>query len=250
WHEVGAWPSRPHASKAAAGTPALPRRCPGCAVLYNYSALRLIREKIVNRLLLLLLLALAMGTTNIAGAAEPFTLTSGDRVVFLGNTLIEREQRDGYWETALTRRFPKAAVTFRNLGWSGDTVWGDARAGFGTRADGFKHLKEHVLALKPSVLIVAYGGNEAFDGPAALPRFVEGLNALLDALSPTKAPLVLLSPLRQEDLGRPLPNPQAHNKDARLYADAIREVAKKRSGLFVDLFELVSDGATAKPPAP
>jgi lysophospholipase L1-like esterase len=196
---------------------------------------------------------LALALLPAWAAADPavsFTLADGDRVVFLGNTFIEREQRDGYWETALTRRFPKVNVTFRNLGWSGDNVWGDARAGFGSRADGFRHLKEHVLALEPTVLILGYGGNEAFDGPAGLPNFVKGLNTLLDALASAKARLVFLSPLRQEDLGRPLPNPDAHNKDLQMYADAIRDVAKKRGGLFVDLYDLIPDGAKATPPAP
>jgi lysophospholipase L1-like esterase len=185
-----------------------------------------------------------------APAAGPFTLADGDRVVLLGSTLIEREQRDGYWETALTRRFPRASVIFRNLGWSGDTVWGEARAGFGTAADGFRHLKEHVLALKPTVLVIAYGTNESFDGAAGLPRFVAGLGTLLDALAPARARVVLLSPLRQEDLGRPLPDPAAHNKDLRLYADAVRDVARKRGHLFVDLYQLLGDGASAEPPAP
>jgi len=66
-----------------------------------------------------------------AGAAEPFEFKDGDRVVLLGNTLIEREQRYGYWETALTALHPNKDITFRNLGWSGDTVWGEARARFG-----------------------------------------------------------------------------------------------------------------------
>jgi lysophospholipase L1-like esterase len=186
----------------------------------------------------------------VADTAPPFAVADGDRVVFLGNTLLEREQRYGYWEAALTRRFPKAAVTFRNLGWCGDNVWGDARAGFGTRADGFRQLKEHVLALKPTVLVIAYGGNESFDGTAGLPRFVAGLNTLLDTLAPAKARLVLLGPPRQEDLGRPLPDPTAHNKDLRLYADAIRDVAAKRGGVFADLYDLLPDGAKATPPTP
>ena len=146
-------------------------------------------------------------------AAEPFELKDGDRVVFVGATLIEREQRYGYWEAALTSRWPDRNVTFRNLGWSGDTVWGDARASFGTRADGFKALKDHVFALNPTVIVLGYGGNEAFDGAAGLPAFVDGLNVLLDTLAPTKARMVLLAPLREEDLGRPLPDPAAHNKD-------------------------------------
>ncbi len=40
------------------------------------------------------------------------------------------------------------------------------------------------------------------------------------ALAPTRARIVLLSPLRHEDLGRPLPDPAEHNKNLRLYRDA------------------------------
>jgi lysophospholipase L1-like esterase len=174
-----------------------------------------------------------------ARAADAFALRDGDRVVLVGNTLIEREQRYGYWETALTRRYPDKSISFRNLGWSGDTVFGDARAGFGTQADGFRHLKEHVLALNPTVLIIGYGANESFEGSKGLPRFVKGLESLLDAFAPTKARIVLLSPLKQENLGRPLPDPKEQNKNLRLYADVIRDVAKKRGHFFVDLYDLL-----------
>src|SRR5438270_8922814 len=134
-----------------------------------------------------------------ASAAAPFELVDGDRVVLLGNTLIEREQRYGYWETLLTIRYPHRRIQFRNLGWSGDTVFGDARAGFGTTADGFRHLKEHVLALKPTVIFIGYGLDESFEGQAGLPRFLEGLGVLLDTLAATKARIVLLSPLCHEN---------------------------------------------------
>lgn len=184
-------------------------------------------------------------------AAWPLGEREADQVVFLGNTLIEREQRHGYWEAALTARYPTRKITFRNLGWSGDTVFGDARAGFGSTADGFRHLRDHVLVVKPSVLIIGYGINESFAGPAGLPKFVKGLETLLDAVGPAKAKdVILLSPLRQEDLGRPLPDPSAQNKNLRLYADAIRDVAKKRELAFVDLYDLLPDGNSLTPPAP
>ncbi len=80
-----------------------------------------------------LLFLLSLVLPGSARAAEPFELKDGDRVVFVGSTLIEREQRYGYWEAALTRRWPDRNITFRNLGWSGDTVWGDARASFDSR---------------------------------------------------------------------------------------------------------------------
>ncbi len=180
-----------------------------------------------------------------AAGPGPVELAAGDTVVFIGSALVEREQRSGYWEAALTAHLAGKPVRFRNLGWSGDTVFGEAQAGFGSPADGFRHLKDHTLGLKPAVIVVGYGTNESFDGPDGLPRFVRGLDALLDALAPSKARLVLLSPLKQEDLGRPLPYPAAQNKNLRLYADAIRQVAAKRQARYVDLFDLPAPDAAS-----
>jgi lysophospholipase L1-like esterase len=176
-----------------------------------------------------------------ARASDPFALADGDRVVFVGSTLIEREQRYGYWETMLTSHFPDKNITFRNLGWSGDTVFGDARAGFETQAEGYRRLTEHVLALKPTVIFIGYGTNESFEGEAGLSKFVEGFNKLLDDLAPAKARIVLLSPLKHEDLGRPRPDPGEANKNLRLYCDAIRKIADKRQCRFVNLYELVGE---------
>src|SRR5260221_13367356 len=66
-------------------------------------------------------------------AAHSFTraqpkldLVDGDRIVFVGSTLIEREQQAGYIETMLVSRFPGKHLMFRNVGYSGDTVSGEA----------------------------------------------------------------------------------------------------------------------------
>ena len=165
-------------------------------------------------------------------AAPPFTLKDGDRVVWIGNTLAEREQRYGYWEAALLARFPDKGITFRNLGGSGDTVLGDARAGFDTPAQGFQRLVGLTLELKPTVILVSYGTNEAFAGPAGLPGFVKGLDRLLDALTPARAEIVLVSPIGYET-----PNPTLPSRDADLkaYAAAIGDVAARRNLRFADL---------------
>jgi lysophospholipase L1-like esterase len=199
----------------------------------------------VPRTFAILLVALAPAVTS---AADAFTLKDGDRVVLIGSTLIEREQRYGYWEEALTERYP--GVTFRNLGWSGDTVFGEARASFDPAAVGYKRLVEHALAVKPTVLLVGYGTNESFTGAGGLPKFTRQLEKLLDDLASTKARVVLLSPVRHEDLGRPLPDPTPQNKNIRLYADALRKVAEKRGCGYVDLYDLLGDGTRAEPLAP
>jgi hypothetical protein len=59
-----------------------------------------------------------------------FELKDGDRVVFIGDTLIERERLHGEIEFVLTTHFPDRNVTFRNLGWSADTPEGQSRVGF------------------------------------------------------------------------------------------------------------------------
>jgi lysophospholipase L1-like esterase len=181
-------------------------------------------------------------------SADPLALNDGDRVVFLGNTLIEREQHYGWWELALTARFAGKSVSFRNLGWDGDTVFGQARVGYAyTRthspdvAVAYKHLVDHTLSLKPTVILMAFGRNESFEGPKGLEAFTKQLNRLLDDLSASKARVILLSPLRQGTVPPPLPSPAKANKNLRLYADAIATVAKERKLTFVDLYEAFGD---------
>src|SRR5260370_10982113 len=126
----------------------------------------------------LLLICFGLVALAPASAADRFELLDGDRVILLGNTLIEREQRYGYWETLLTIRYPGRRIQFLNLGWSGDTVFGDARAGFGSTADGFRHLTGHVLTIQPSVILLSYGLNESVAGRAGLPHFLQGLRGM------------------------------------------------------------------------
>lgn len=189
--------------------------------------------------LLLGLLLIALPATRNARAAEPpnpWILQSGDRVVLVGDTLIERDQRYGYLETMLTLANPDQDATFRNLGWSADTTRGLSRAGFDPPEAGFQALKEQVLAAKPTVLVVGYGMAESFDGEAGLSRFVDGYNAFLDAVASTGARLILLAPLPHEAMPPPLPDPAAHNRDLKLYSQAVAAIARERGAAFIDLF--------------
>jgi lysophospholipase L1-like esterase len=181
---------------------------------------------------------LALSLLLCQSTKKPFELADGDRVVFIGNTFFERDLKYNHLETALTVRWPSRNVTFRNLGWDGDTVWGDARAEFGSPADGFNSLAKHVADLKPSVIFVAYGFSESFAGPAGVSPFTLQLEKMLDMLSRTQARLILLSPIRHEDLGRPLPDPAEHNRTLQLYVDAVAKVAARRGCDYVNLFDL------------
>src|SRR5437899_428635 len=108
--------------------------------------------------------------SQISKTPPKFELLDGDRVVFLGDTFIEREQSYGYVEAALTSRFPDRNVTFRNLGWSADTPLGESRAGFDPPEKGFDRLKEQIAAIKPTVAFIGYGMANSFDSEAAIPK--------------------------------------------------------------------------------
>ena len=67
-------------------------------------------------------------TFLIAPFAKGIEFKSNDRVVLLGNTFIERDVNFGHIETFLSIALADKKVTFRNLGWSGDTVHCHARS--------------------------------------------------------------------------------------------------------------------------
>lgn len=212
---------------------------------------------LAGRLLGLLLLltigstaALAQQPAAGADAPTPFEFRDGDRVALIGNTFIEREQVYSYLETLLRSRHPDRNITFRNLGWSGDTVFGHARSYFDPPEKGFERLVKIVHELKPTVIFISYGMGESFDGEPGLQPFRQQFERMLDMMKDLEARTVILGPLRHEDLGPPLPDPAEHNRNLRTYADALKEIAGSRGHRFIDLYEMLGDGAKADPPAP
>jgi putative heme-binding domain-containing protein len=173
-------------------------------------------------------------------AAEPFEIKDGDRVLFLGDTLLEREGTYGYLETRMQEQFPDRHFTVRNLAFSADTPLGWSRASFDPAAKGFERLKEQLAIVQPTVVFLGYGmaaslqeltdrrndptmnpdparyGSE----PMSAERFKKELGQLMDAINDAApkmgaaitnpnltadgkaAPVrfVLLSPIRHEDL--------------------------------------------------
>jgi lysophospholipase L1-like esterase len=168
--------------------------------------------------------------------AAPFVLEKGDRIVLLGNGFIEQERHHAHMETRLVSRHPDLDLSVRNLGWGGDTVRGTARTSGYQNPEGLARLIKEVQDHKPTVLVLGYGMNESFAGPAGLAAFIEDYEQLLAKLGPLKTRIVLLSPTLHEDLGRPLPDPAEHNRDLEEYTMALTKLTARRKILFVDLF--------------
>lgn len=171
-----------------------------------------------------------------ATLSSNFELKNNERVVFLGNSLFENEFQYGYLELALTTRWPNRNVTFRNLGWTGDNVWGEARSTFTNPPTPYQHLMQQITKAEPTLVFVAYGGVEAQEGEAGLSRFKEGLNKLLDRIDSLSAKAILLSPIpvMYNDSSA---NVAKRNADIELYAAAIAKMATERGKQFIDIYK-------------
>jgi lysophospholipase L1-like esterase len=184
---------------------------------------------------------------------QAFEFKDGDRVVLIGSTVMEREQRYGRLEPRLALALGDKVVTVRNLGWSGDTVFGHARSYFGPPQEGLDRLTAHIELLKPTVVVLCYGSELAFDGLAGMPDFLTGYRKLLD-LFRSKAPdvrFVIVAPPPLESLPPPLPDLEKPNRNLASLRDALRKFALAQDASFVDWFEAMGGmpkaGRTSSP---
>jgi glucose/arabinose dehydrogenase len=198
----------------------------------------MMRARIATCFALASMAILAMDSST-ARADEPakLELKKGDRIILIGNTLAERMQYFGNFETMLQNRFPDLNLVFHDLGWSADEIT------LRPRSAGFKDHGHTLEDEKPDAIIAAFGFNESFAGPKGLDKFKKDLDKFIVESTTTKyngksAPkLVLLSPIAHEDLHNPhVTDGKKNNENIKLYTEAMAEAAKKHNVVFVDLF--------------
>ncbi len=172
-----------------------------------------------------------------AAADALLKLEKGDRIVIVGNTLAERMQHFGHFETLLHSRFPNHDLVVRNLGWSADEL--TLRPRSKDFQDHGHNLEDH----RPDVILACFGFNESFAGKAGLAKFSADLAKYVSETKAAKfggesaARLVLLSPIAHENLGRrTLPDGEKNNANIALYTEAMKKVAGEHDVPFVDLF--------------
>ncbi|MCU0710342.1 MAG: SGNH/GDSL hydrolase family protein [Pirellula sp.] len=157
----------------------------------------------------------------------------GDRVVLLGSGWTERMQHHPWFEMMLTLQVP--GVTIRNIGWSGDTVFGDARAVFGARPDGYQRLMRDLDYAAPKLAIVCYGENEAFGNEQERAEFLKGYRTLIQDLRRHPCRTVLVIPRARESAGTGFPDPARYNRNLASMAQGIRQLAKELDCGLIDL---------------
>ncbi|QEG41050.1 hypothetical protein UC8_30680 [Roseimaritima ulvae] len=206
-------------------------------------------------MLLLSGITLGMFSPMDSAADAPNTkvaLADGDRVVLLGDGLIEQEQYSGWIETALSAASPAKSLSFRNLGWNADTPSGASRlglslvqAGHEPAGESQRLLRAQLELTQPSVLIIGYGMASALEsGAEGLETFRDDYQRLLDTAQDINPDVrfVLLSPLRHTDGDPPL------NATLDSYTQSIAQLARKNDALFIDLSAVGNESQYRKDP--
>jgi lysophospholipase L1-like esterase len=186
--------------------------------------------------------------------ADAFLIHDGDRVVFLGDSITEQRLYTTYIEAYTLSRHPDWKLSFRNVGWGGDTSWLRQRAHpdeaklFAADADAQQKMVEasvksglerDVLPLHPTFVTVKFGMNDfsyqAFR-PDIFAAYVRSQTQIAKSLTAAGARVAFLTPQPIEDK-RPDPDQDIRNQSLRKFSDGLREVAASTHTTFVDQFD-------------
>jgi lysophospholipase L1-like esterase len=161
---------------------------------------------------------------------------SGDRIVFLGDSITQQQLYTNYVESYLASRYPKLGLSFWNAGWGGDTAPG-----------GVKRLARDVLSLKPTLVTVCYGMNDgrySVSMPEIAADYEAGMRELLARLKDAGCKVVVLTPGVVDYDRNPTHKACDYNRGLRVLADIALRLAAEAGATGYDLHRLMLDVQT------
>lgn len=136
--------------------------------------------------LLVSLLTLAVALPG--RAADRFYLKSGDRILFLGDSITFAGMYVQYVQAFLATRFPEAQIESVNLGLPSETVTGLSEPDHPfPRPDVHERLDRALAKVKPTVVVMCYGMNDGIYYPFAEERFAKYRAAYRKAIVKSRA---------------------------------------------------------------
>jgi lysophospholipase L1-like esterase len=185
--------------------------------------------------------------------ADDSLIHDGDRVVFLGDSITEQRLYTTYLEAYTLTRHPAMKLTFRNVGWGGDTSWlrqrahPDEGALFAAAEPAQQAMVENavkrglerdVLPLHPALVTINFGMNDHSYQPFRediFRAYVRSQAELVKVLKGSGAKVILLTPQPIEEK-RPDPDKDVRNESLRRFSDGLKDVATQEGAFYVDEF--------------
>ncbi len=164
-----------------------------------------------------------------------FVPSSGDTIVFLGDSITAQGLYTQYVENYFHTRYPHIRLHFHNAGVSGDTT-----------ADALARFDRDVAAYKPKYVTILLGMNDGaakvFE-PALFDAYQTGMRALFTKIRAIGATPIVLTPTMYDLKATQLnPKPDSrgrggyYNGVLALYGAWLREFASEERANFVDLY--------------
>ncbi len=185
-------------------------------------------------------MAIVMVASLVVGSvfAAELTLSRGDHICLVGNTLGERLQHQNTWEALLYQRFPSHDLVVRNLCFPGDEPFERLRT-----LD-FGDPDVHLSRSKADVVLFFFGFGESFRGIEKVDSFATDIERLIKETKEKnysgKQPprMVFFSPIAFEETGDVnLPDAVEQNGRLQVYANAMEKVCRANEVGYVNLFE-------------
>ena len=180
-----------------------------------------------------------------AAHAEPL-IRPGGRLVFIGDSITEKMIYTRYVMNYFALRYPDSRTVFRNTGWSGEKSEG-----------GLRRLDMDVLPLKPDVVCIAYGMNDAnytaFDRNTC-DGYLKNISEMISKIRKSGAKPLLITPgvVDPDQIFKwKLFDGNVYNETLARFADELKSLAAKESVPVFDLHALmrkVQDSAKKKDP--
>ena len=181
----------------------------------------------------ILSLLLFFAIARIANAGEAIRFSNSDVVGFIGGGDVAAAQFNGHLESLLAREFP--GTRFRNFGWEGDTVFAQPRD------YNFPPIKEHLKKAQVTVAILQFGRTEVLSDERG--DFKAAYLKVLSEIQEIVPKVILVTPIPFEKPVEPLPDLSKRNSRLRETSETIRDIAKDKNLLVIDLFEALEKQA-------
>jgi len=197
----------------------------------------------------LIFIALACGLTASLPAQleqpepEAFFFREGDRAMILGDSITEQKMYSTLVESFVLSRFPGWEISFRNTGWSGDTM------GLRTRNGVEAGFDRDIKPLQPTAVTIDFGMNDARAGEGGYEPYLANAATLVEKFAAigTRVALITSSPEERYLDGQPAGS--VYNLLLRKYSDGLEAFAKKKGLVFVDqlapMIEVIEKGREA-----
>jgi hypothetical protein len=160
-----------------------------------------------------------------------FDLRENDRILFLGDSLLEREMEYGYFETRLSTQSPEKRYTFLNLSKVAAQALAASKAQFdfaNVPDQWHDTLAAAVRHWQPTAVVLSYGTDASLAGEPGLNGFTAATKKLLatlrEILNTNANRIVFLGPLAAEAPGAPVEEVKKRNEQLSLYSKAIETV--------------------------